>query len=482
MLLLWDMVKGGEGMLPCPGVMEFEPTREDDCIEDIRLSDGPVRERIIEFLGGRDLTTSTCVYLARCDSETPSRVERWPVTELDRLLSNEAALARSLFDTRSIIVHLDIEYVNHDDPAAAFTDPWRAFSLQSPVVAKIEELLTDWGIRPLHLITGQGHHFVWRFLRGSELERRISHLVPSADPGTSEQTFANLALMMEYFAHRIKAVAEEGTEVPVEITATQVLPGKSGARELISIDISEYGDPLDSRMIRIPFTRYLKPWSSGIARRMGVEGEIGPCVCIPLHEIDVQQALKFRQDPADVRDLAMHCSMIIPKQGEGTARLLEEYLSSSLRVFHQRFYEADHDPPENWAMTYGRTPLGELPGCVRRVLEYPNDLLLKPSGMRLVTRCLLAKGWHPRHIAGLVRSKFEDPVHEWRGCWEGYSPRFRADFYVRLFAGQIATGLDRLSDFHCEGLQAQGFCWQGNPPCDLRPFHDILSPTDVTPG
>lgn len=455
-------------------VMDLEPSDGVESDLNAVLADRHIRDRIIEFLGGHDPASATCSFLSRCDSGDPSRVERWPVAALDQLLHDGAAIARSLFDTRSILVHLDIEYVNHDAPAAAFTDPWRAFRLQAPVVAKIEELLSDWGIRPLHLITGQGHHFVWRFPRGSELDRKIGNLVPTAYRDGSEQTFANLALVMEYFAHRIKAVSEKETEVPVEITATQVLPSASGQRELISIDISEYGDPLDSRMIRIPFTRYLKPWSSGIARRLGVEDEIGPCICIPLHEIDVLQALKYRQDTADVITLAKQCCMLIPDESDGTVQLLEEYLRSPLREFHALFYEAEHDPKERWPMTYAATPLLDLPGCVRHVLLNPNDLLLKPSGMRLVTRCLLAKGWHPRHIAGLVRSKFEDPVHGWGNRWQGYSPAFRADFYVRLFAGQIVCGLDPLADFRCDGLKAEGFCWPGELPCDVRPFHDRL--------
>jgi len=455
-------------------VMDLEPSDGGKGESDAELADRHIRDRIVEFLGGHDPASATCSFLARCDSGDPSRIERCPVAALDQLLADGAAIARSLFDTRSVLVHLDVEYVNHDAPAAAFTDPWRAFRLQAPVVAKIEELLSDWGIRPLHLITGQGHHFVWRFPRGSELDRKIGHLVPVAYRDGSEQTFANLALLMEYFAHRIKAVSEKETEIPVEITATQVLPSTAGQRELVSIDISEYGDPLDSRTIRIPFTRYLKPWSSGIARRLGVENEIGPCICIPLHEIDVLQALKYRQDPSDVVNLARQCCMLIPDESEGTMRLLEEYLRSTLRGFHARFYEAEHDPKEQWPMTYGATPLTDLPGCVRHVLLHPNDLLLKPSGMRLVTRCLLAKGWHPRHIAGLVRSKFEDPGYGWGKCWQGYSPAFRADFYVRLFAGQIGCGLDPLADFHCEGLKAEGFCWPGELPCDVRPYRDHL--------
>jgi hypothetical protein len=462
--------------------MDFSPPEIDGSSAEFYLFKGAVRDRIVDFLGGRDLASATCIHLASCDSENPARVERRPVAELDHLLRRGGAVARSLYDSHSILVHLDIEYVNHDSPAEAFTNPWKAFRAQEPVVAKIEELLAGWGIRPLHLLTGQGHHFVWRFKRGTALERRIANLLPSAYRDGSEQVFANLALLMDYFAFRIKAESEAESALPVEITAIQVMPGTSGQRELISIDVSEYGDPLASRTIRIPFTRYLKPWSTGLVRRLGLEDQVGPCVCIPLHEIDVMQALKYRQDPRDVAALAKRCCTLIPDEAAGTARLLADYLGSEVRAFHQRFYETEHDPPDLWPVTYARTPLNDLPGCVRHVLQFPNDLLLKPAGMRLATRCLLAKGWHPRHIAGLFRSKFEDPAYGWMGCWDGYSPAFRADFYVRLFSGQIAIGLDRLNDFDCDGLGAQGFCWKGEHPCDLTPFRRALSPGAMTPG
>lgn len=451
--------------------MDFDPAQDDAVAPPEALfSDAAIRNRVIEFLGGRDLGSATGIYIGLCDCPNPAKIQRRPLDELDRLLACGEGIARSLYDTHSILVHLDVEYVNHDAPAAAFTDPWRAFRLQEPLIAKIEELLSGWGIRPLHLLTGQGHHFVWRFPRGSDLERRLRHLMPWAGREGGEQVFANLALVMEYFAHRIKALAEPESAIPVEITASHVVPGESGHRELISIDISEYGDPLASRTIRIPFTRYRKPWSSGIAKHHGVEEEIGPCVCIPLHEMDVMQALTLRQDPRDVLSLARRCCMLIPEEGEGTGHLLDEYLGSTLRAFHQRFYETEHDPPETWPHTYARTPLHDLPGCARHVLTYPNDLLLKPSGMRLIARCLIERGWHPRHIAGLVRSKFEDPVFQWGDSWCGYSPSMRADFYVRLYSGLLATGLDRLADFHCEAARSQGFCWPAAPPCELHPF------------
>lgn len=440
-----------------------------------KILSGPVaRRRILEYLGEAGGKGPSCVFLARCDAENPARIERRPLADLDALLAEGGSLARSLYDTRSLLLHLDIEAVNHDAPAANFTDPWRAFRLQEPVVTAIEELLSGWGIRPLHLVTGQGHHFVWRILRESPVGRRLAHLVPSTGTGEREGVYAHLGMMMEYLAHRIKAASQDQAEVPVEITALHVVPGPSGQRELVSIDTSEYGDPIDSRIIRVPFTRYLKPWRTGLARRYAVEDEIGPCITIPLHEMDVMQALKVRQDPADVAHLARRCTTAIPEQARGTDGLLDEYLASPLRAFHGRFYEASHDPRERWPETYARTPLATLPGCVRHLLLNPFDRLLKPSGIRLVTRCLLAQGWHPRHIAGLIRSKFEDPAHGWGDHWTGYDPGYRSDFYARLFAGQIATGLDPLDDLACPAELARAFCRPAEGPCDLAPFRRAI--------
>ena len=127
---------------------------------------------------------------------------------------------------------------------------------------------------------------------------------------------------------------------PVEITAVHVGPDVTPHREIISIDISEYGDPLHTRMVPMPFTHYLKPWVSGLARSLGIEGEIPSFRTIPLHEIDIRQAIKVRQVDEDVRDLARRACVRIPGQAPGTGRLLEDYLRSPLRRFHEYFYSA----------------------------------------------------------------------------------------------------------------------------------------------
>jgi len=461
--------------------------------------DPAVRCRLIEFLGGDTLEHATAVYVTKSDGCQFDPTQLRPPSGLDELLASELDIARSLADSESLLLHLDVEYVNFDSPAEAYLDPWRTFDLQEPVVRVIETLLLQWGIRPLHIITGQGHHFVWRIARASAVASRLTALCPAPELLEScvgrvparfrdaidldaHRAFAAISLLMEHVAHQVKAAAGPLSPFPLTITAVHAGPCASRHREIISIDISEYGDPLHTRMVRMPFSNYLKPWVSGLARSLGIEKEIPTFRAIPLHEIDIRQAIKMRQVDADVCDLARRACVRIPEQSAGTARLLEEYLHSPLRQFHESFYADQHDPKERWPETYDRTPLESLPPCAQHLLLWPNDLLLKPAGMQLLTRCLLAGGWHPRHIAGLIRSKFENPAFNWGVNWSDYVPAIRADFYTRLFAGMHAVGLDHLIDLNCTSTQEKGFCFPPSPGigCTLEPTRRKLqSPPSI---
>lgn len=452
---------------------------------DAFYADRHVRKRLVEFLGGGSLAGATAVYLTHTDGFLFDRRELRPPTELDWFLKRGLDISRSLADSKSYLLHLDVEYVNFDSPGEAFVDPLRCFELQEPVVRVIESLLLEWGISPLHLITGQGHHFVWRIGRASEVAARIGKLSPAPEliglcmermpavlTGTilpeDQAVFAALALVIEYVAHRIKEKAAPLSEVPVELTAVHVGPSVAGKREMISIDISEYGDPLHTRVVRMPFTNYRKPFVAGL----GAEGGFRS---IPLYEMDFRGAIQVRQVDAEVLDLAQRACVRIPLQEEGVGRMLDEYLASRLRRFHKYYYTARHDPKECWPETYDRTPVDSLPPCVRHLLDFPNDYLLKPAGMQLVTRCLLARDWHPRHIAGLIRSKFENPAFGWGTDWSDYEAATRADFYTRLFACLHLTGVDRLVDFNCISMREKMFCFQAHEsPCELESLRQNL--------
>jgi hypothetical protein len=466
-----------------------------------------VRQRICDFLGGPGPERATCEFITADDAARAQRAPRAPAA-LSASLADGREICRSLWDREFLVAHLDVEYVNFDFPAEAYFDPERIFELQEPVARAVEELLAARGIRPLHILSGRGHHFVWQIEQKSPVFARLARLGREPDtlraadalphqphghavPARLGAAFAGLALVMEDLALRVKETAAPRCAVPVELTAVEVGPSAHG-REMISLDISEYGDPLHTRAVRAPFSAYLKPWHI-------LDHELAQSLpqlfFVPMDGDDVHDCLPCMRDSDRAAALATRVSTRIPAQAEGTGRLLAAYLESPLRRFHDWFYEEEPHSPASWPDTYDRTPLDALPMCARHVLLQPNDLLLRPWGMRAVTRTLLALGWHPRHIAGLIRSKFERD-HDWGEQWREYDPATRADFYVRVFAGQFVVGLDDLVDYNCLSAKEQRMCPAGECTQNLetfrrsalarrkydhlahRPFHGLFLPTE----
>ena len=436
-------------------------------------SDPHVRARLLEFLGGSRLDEVTAQFI----TADGRGMHRWydprPVSELWQCAADTSEVARSLWDRDSLIAHLDMEYVNFDYPAEPYLHPERAFHVQRPVVEAVEEILLRHGIAPLHVLSGRGHHFVWRMDRGSVACARLAEAsrLPESVEGKYLQpqppcgefvspdlaaAFAGLGLVMEYLAHLVLTAVGDRCEIPVELTAVEVGPIKRG-REIVSIDLSEYGDPLHTRTTRMPFSYYQKPQHCLGWPFDGQQCRLQPLFVIPLHEMNERQGLVVMRDAEEVRALARRASVQIPDQSSGMINLVNSYRTSSLARFHDDFYQTEHDPPLRWPETYDLTPLDPLPKCASQILRYPNDLLLKPAGIQHVARTLLAVGWHPRHIAGLIRSIYERN-YNWGPTWLVYDAALRADFYTRLFTGLVADGLDPLIDFNCKSTQEKGYC------------------------
>ncbi|MFM8830980.1 MAG: hypothetical protein ACKOHM_08245 [Spartobacteria bacterium] len=396
-----------------------------------------VRARILEFLGGKTPATATCDYITADGVEWPVREPRMP-DELFHSLEEGLDICRSLSDRESLIAHLDIEYVNFDFAAEAYLDPKRTFELQEPVARAIHRILEHCGIHALHVLSGRGHHYVWRIRRNSPVFSSLCDLGSKAAgdvriPAQTEKAFAGLGLVMEFFGRLILEMARPHCRIPIELTAVEVAPSQRG-REMISIDLSEYGDPLPTRTVRVPFSGYLKPWQQSYAVGEDNIGKIGPIIFVPADESETEGAVAAMRDPERAARWAEHFSTDIPDATSGTGELIREYETSALRGFHDFFYSRHHDPVASWPHTYDRTPLQNLPEGVRDALLFPNDLLLRPTSIRAVTETLVARGWHPRHVAGLLRSKFERD-YGWGNQWKDYSPSMRADFYVRIFSG-----------------------------------------------
>jgi hypothetical protein len=267
-----------------------------------------VRARMIEFLGGASLKEITCHYLTAGDSDSSHHRQPRPVTVLPHLWDAALDIGRSLWDRESLVLDLDLEYVNFDFPGEAYLHPERVFDLQRPVELAIEAILLDYGITPLHLLSGRGHHFVWRIRQQSKAFERLARLGrvpptlgklnarphrPNGEPVLPNlaAAFAGAGLLMEFLAHRIKEQAAPTSEIPVELTAVEVGPSHHG-REMISIDISEYGDPLSTRVIRVPFSLYLKPLQQRNVVGADIVHRLPPVFLIPLHGMDMQEGLR----------------------------------------------------------------------------------------------------------------------------------------------------------------------------------------------
>ena len=94
-------------------------------------------------------------------------------------------------------------------------------------------------------------------------------------------------------------------------------------------------------------------------------------------------------------------------------------------------------------------------------MEHPNDHLLKPTNLQTLTRVLLKLNWHPKHIAGLVRSKYERD-YGWGDTWYKYDAASRANFYVRIYSDLVLTGVDKEEDLNCLSHYEKEYCWEPN--------------------
>jgi len=473
--------------------------------------DPAVRERIAEFFGGPIPDEASAVYFAAGDDERSNHRTRLPLEELPSWLHRGAELNRSLWDRQSLLAHLDIEYVNFDHPGTAYVNAERTFQVQTPVVEAVTAVLNSFGLHPLHLITGRGHHFLWRI--GQETQAfgqlaRLGHLSssvrrlyatdlsPAGDLVSPSLggAFAGLGLVIEFVAHQVKQFAARKSALPIELAAIET--GAIGHdREMISVDITEYADPLSMRLTRVPFSVYLKTSQQRASIGTEIADGLPPLFVVPMGNMSIEEAVRVMREPARVRRLAWDSSVMIPCMARPMERLIAAYRQSRLAHFHEQFYSEQHDATGIWKDTYDQVPFEPLPPCVRQLLDQPNDFLLRPGWAQRLVRVMLALGWHPRHIGGLIRSKYERD-HGWGDQWHGCDPATRADFYARVFSGLFVTGVDDLVDFNCQSAREEGLCSLQACPDNLerfrnsllerrnherlagRPFHGLFLPTE----
>ena len=86
----------------------------------------------------------------------------------------------------------------------------------------------------------------------------------------------------------------------------------------------------------------------------------------------------------------------------------------------------------------------------------------------------MARDWSAAQVARLVEREYTRD-YQWGDHWARLDPRTRAEFDVRVFAGLIITGADRLVDFNCTSSQEKGVCPRVGCAHDLREDRDRLA-------
>jgi hypothetical protein len=255
---------------------------------------------------------------------------------------------------------------------------------------------------------------------------------------------AGAGRLLEALAHDVARAAA----APVPVAIADIPP--PGRGPFICLDLSAYGDPVSSRHARCAFSAHQKASFSGVT---GVDPFV---VALPRDGRPLAALLALRRDPEAAARFAGLAAAAIPDVTDAP-RFVAAYAGSVASWFHRRFDDEPSMGPRAASAAYARIAPAALPVCVRRALEQPNPALLVPLALRAVTLVLWGRGWHPRHVADLVRSRFEAD-HGWGDLWSRYEPSARADFYVRLFAGAVVAGLDRAEEFTCLSQQERGGC------------------------
>lgn len=440
-----------------------------------------VRERIRQYCGACHRLTAL-----RPDQPIPmwETASAYPPDDLDNLLAAGVDIARSLWDAEHLLIHLDIDYHNVDVPAEPFTHPVDVFFKLEPVYRACRRVLAHFGIAPLALVTGRGYHFTGQVPLGSPVFDRLAALAPQtpawhatlrtrqpwAAPELLDEwharAYTGIGLIVEYLSHLIVRHATRRTRIPVVFNGTDVGSGANG-RECVSLDFSYAGDPLDMRFIRVAFGGYqLHTLRADIFGTRAAA--MPPMAALPRCSDDLARLLMEARMPAIAGRLAAHADTRIPIVTAGIDALITNYLTSPLAAFHQRFYATLPHEPQLWPQTYDQLDTRTLPPCVAWPLQQPNDLLMQPARLQHLIRGLMGRHWHPRHVAGLIHSRYRQD-HHWGSRWSRMDPQTRAEFDVRVFAGLIETGLDRGVDYNCVSAQEKGLCpWAAECRHDLR--------------
>ena len=406
---------------------------------------------------------------------------RYP-SQLGELLDAGLNISRSVWDRQSITFFFDVEYCSDKYKGETYANPQQVFRKLEPVYRCIWDSFREFGITPMTIATGQGYHFVFKVdsykddevtLPAKELVRlgfledtvkgKYEHLpwhtkrrrIVEPELG---KAYDSVGKLLEFVVHRVlQRVGEYGARIPVSIG--DITAGNE-KKEMINLDLSSYADPLFTRCMRTAFSIHDKNKKNP---EMWIR-DLPVAVSLPRYtpcngnELSLEEIFSNRRHFRNSANYASAITCTIPECSEGVMQLIRSYEASGLHKFHKDFDNRPQDDPRDWHRTYDAINTRELPPCVVRALSKPNPALLQPTQIQTLVRVLTGREWwHPIHVAGLIRSKYERD-HGWDFNWGKYDANRHAKVWVRMYAGLLAMGIDQRTDQNCISHQEKGLC------------------------
>jgi hypothetical protein len=409
-----------------------------------------VRARMAEYCGGLPMSASGIGGYGgtRRLSLPEGGPVAVPLEMWTRLLSEGADVCRSLSDAKGTLLQIDVDYNDPDDPGQPYHAPEVCFARLEPVYRAIRDVLEHYDIAAAAVMTGRGYHFTTLVPTGSALHDALRCLGSRAQAGASPgaQAHEGAGRLLEFLAHAVVRRAAAFATVPLTLADVPVPEGGP----FVCLDLSAWGDPLSERHARCAFSSNQKAGMTNAAADRPFS------INLPREEFALEELLAAREDPGEALRLAERAHAWIPETSDAV-RLVAEYEASPLGGFHRDFDAGPEIAPDAWRWTYDLLDPKSFPGCVTLPLEHPNPALLQPVFLRSVALTLWAMGWHPRSVAGIIRSRFEHDCG-WGDQWRRFDPARRAAFYVRLFCGAVVAGLDGPADFTCESQAGRHVC------------------------
>ena len=403
--------------------------------------------------------------------------------DLGWALDNALDIHRSVWDRENILGVLDVEYFSKNYPAEAYLNPERVFLLLEPIYSAITEVLKPYAIFPLVLATGQGYNFDVQVTKKSTVFRDLVTLghvettllqdysQPTAQSGrpvpeADARAFDVMGKLMEFLCHKL-FILLRGKSLSIPLVIGDIVYGNE-RREAVSLDLSLYIHPVHTRSIRCPFSLYSKHQLTGDTPGDATAEHLKTLLCPPRRtneaELSLADILDVRRSKKRSIRQAGRVSTSIPEQHKGFSNLIAEYRSSALYDFHREFDAVMQDHISKWDKGYDRFDLDSIAPCIAQAFRYPNPLLLQPTNLRAVVRTFMALGWHPKHIAGIIYSKYMRDFG-WEVDFRSYNANRWANVWVRIYAGLISCNIDSLLDFNCTSQQEKGEAWMGMQYC-----------------